>query len=144
MFSVLLLISLTTCAIMTGLVVFVNWVHYPAFMFIEKQKFIHFHRFHSTRTGIIAGIFMPIELISGLLIPLLAENNLILSLSLASAILVLYIWFETVFRVIPVHNKLSINPNNILIQLLVKTNNARTYSWILRLLLLLLIAIMIT
>lgn len=140
-FTLALLVSVASCGYMTGLVVFVQLVHYPTFLFVDKSKGAAFHNFHTQFTGFAVGLPMVAELIAAFIMIIYAPDTLYLALSILSAVLLLIVWLETGLRVIPVHNKLQQNAlkDDELINKLIKSNRIRTYSWTARFLLLLLI-----
>ncbi|MCC5933728.1 MAG: hypothetical protein LAT75_12710 [Candidatus Cyclonatronum sp.] len=137
-FLSLLLLNLVSCAFMCGLTTFVQLVHYPGFVFADSQSGTVFHDFHSGRTALVAGVPMLAELFSGIALITLSFGSSLFWAFVLSGVLLAYIWGETAFRVIPVHNKMSITGahNAQLVQRLSRANLPRTLAWNLRVLLL--------
>ena len=138
MFEILLWLSFAANSIMTGLVLFVHFVHYPAFKFVPIDRAKEFHNFHTARTGYIVIIPMLMELFSGLLMIFFAPTISTMVISIMLGLLVLLIWYETFFRVIPIHEKIAsegVNCNSIVTKL-VEANRVRTNYWVLRFILL--------
>ncbi|MCH8569650.1 MAG: hypothetical protein LAT67_15355 [Balneolales bacterium] len=141
LFLLTALTSFAACAFMTGLVVFVEWVHYPGFRFANPETGGKFHSFHSRRTGYIVGFPMLTELVSAFAMLYFAwqlgSTYLIFS-SAVSALLVCAIWADTAIRVIPAHGGVQQTGMKDLaaVDRLVKSNRLRTFLWLFRFLLL--------
>lgn len=128
---------------MTGLVVFVEIVHYPSFHYVDKTQGQDFHRFHTRSTGYVVGGPMLLEMAGGALLPFIGmaagvPQPLQTGAWISFALLVA-VWAETGFRVIPRHNILQRNGffNEETIAALVRSNRRRTLYWGLRFLVLL-------
>lgn len=145
LFALLLLVTTAACGFMTGLVVFVDIVHYPSFHYADKERGHEFHRFHTKYTGYVVGAPMLLEMAAGALLPFAATwaelPLLVQAVSWVSFALLIGIWAETGFRVIPKHNALQQNGlhDKNRIQELVRSNRYRTLMWGVRFLLLLFI-----
>lgn len=125
----ILVIHALVCAFMTGLIWLIQLVHYPSFQFVNKQNFLEFHSFHSTRITWIVGPMMLLELITAAYLLMTAEAKGILILNL---VLLIMIWLSTAFLSVPLHNQLASGFNSEIIQKLVVTNWPRTVLWTLR------------
>lgn len=138
-FTLSLLVSVATSGYMTGLVVFVQLVHYPAFHYIDKSRAQAFHNFHTTNTGYAVGLPMVAELVAAVCLIVFAPDLTMVIYSVVAAFLLLLIWLETGLRVIPVHNRLARGgmENDDTISKLIQSNRNRTFLWGLRFLLLL-------
>jgi hypothetical protein len=121
-----LLISLVASAIMTGIIVFVHWVHYPGFALIAPETFPEYHRRHSTATTWIVMPVMLVEAATGLLLlwmlPLGAAN-------VAQGLLVLAVWLSTFCVQVPQHQRLSAGHDARTIGQLVRWNLLRVGLW---------------
>ncbi len=120
--------TIFTTIFMTGLIWFVQIVHYPLFEKVGKEVFVEYEKTHTQWTGYVVAPIMVAEF---------AFTSLwlyqIQSLALLIAfILLLVIWASTFFIQVPLHGRLSKNYNVELIQKLVKTNWIRTIAWTLK------------
>lgn len=120
---------------MTGLIWFVQVVHYPFLGFTRGNTLAA--QFHQTRTGWVVVPVMILELGTGVL--LLGStwvtqygNYLFLNLGL-----LLLTWAVTILKMIPLHRKLMENMDESIIRTLVEVNWVRTGLWTARALILL-------
>ncbi len=111
---------------MTGLIWYVQLVHYPSFRFLNEENFAKFHKHHSVRTGIIVMPVMSIELSTS---GVLAWMEGWTTLNAFGFYLVILIWLSTFFLSVPKHNALKHGKVDSLIDGLVKTNWFRTVLW---------------
>ena len=63
--SICLLINLAATWYMTGLIWFVQFVHYPLFADVEAEQFTTYHKRHMDTTGWAVGPAMMVEMFSG-------------------------------------------------------------------------------
>ena len=131
--NIVFMFHFISTSIMVGVIWIIQLVHYPTFLFIDKQKYFNFQKFHMSKVSYIVMPAMTVELFSGIYILLysenLIENNLFL---LAFSFLVLN-WVITGLVFVKIHNSLLIEYNMQTILLLVKLNWIRTTLWSLRL-----------
>ncbi|AXJ02539.1 hypothetical protein CYPRO_3306 [Cyclonatronum proteinivorum] len=136
--TVVLLLNVVFCAFMCGLTTFVHVVHYPAFHFIPPGSGPDFHDFHTSKTAFVVAFPMLAELGLTVALTVLSAGTIWFWVSLLSAALLAFVWYETAFRVIPVHNRLSgtgrFNTQNV--AQLCRSNWRRTLAWNIRLLVL--------
>jgi len=147
----LFLIQLLATAMMTGIIWFVQIVHYPLFRKIPPDGFTAYEQSHTARTGWVVAPLMLLELgsaaslylpllfprflpqflpgLNGGALPPLAINPLYLS---ALACLIL-IWASTFLLQVPLHVILEQHPDIHSMDRLVTTNWIRTLLWTLRL-----------
>ncbi len=122
---------------MTGLIWFVQIVHYPLFHRIPSASFVPYEHAHTTRTGWVVGPVMLAELASAaaLLVfsPQLRQSPVFWT---ATALLAL-IWISTAALQIPLHRRLSSSREPSVVAALVRTNWLRTIAWTFRSVLLL-------
>jgi len=127
--TLILLINFSATLFMTGLVWFVQIVHYPLFQKITTD-FVAYELLHTRLTGRITAPLMLVELAATLLMwwywPSYYVLNLILSF------LLLLIWISTFFIQIPLHNKLCKAFNIEQCRRLSNTNWIRTIAWTLK------------
>ncbi len=138
---VLFLAQLAATLFMTGLIWFVQIVHYPLFAELaperqsvavdeagERQSFTRYIRLHGNRTSLVVGPPMLLELTTALLAlaPTLRPTFLTLPAAITSVALVLLIWASTAFLQIPLHNQLGREHSTHAIRRLVLTNWLRT------------------
>lgn len=122
-------IQTLSCLSMTSVIWLVQVNHYPAFRYIDKEKFQEFARFHvSSITGVVAPL-MIIEFISGILLIILLPKSFAYILNFIG---ILIIWTSTQFLSIPCHNRLVDGFDSVSIERLIKTNWIRTITWSIR------------
>ena len=126
------LINLVISFIATGLISTIQLVHYPSMKFIPKDKFKDFHTFHSQKISILAVPIMVIELVTSFLLFYRNTNNAYNDFVLINFIIIILIWASTFLLQVPIHNTLSMNKNEKLLDRLILTNWIRTILWTLR------------
>lgn len=129
--SLLLTIHVFSCCFMTGLIWFVQIVHYPLMLRV-RDGFEAYERAHMNRTTFVVLPAMFAELITGALLwrTPLAETHRA-ALIAASALLAL-IWASTFAIQSPTHAKLAGGWDEKNIQFLVVSNWFRTIAWTVR------------
>ena len=120
---------------MVGVCLITQFVTYPSFIEIETSRFKSFHKKYSHTMFFIAGPTMIIEAISSFFLVIDSFNYI----SLVSFFFLILVWILTFFKIVPVHNRISINPKINLFEKLIQLNLIRTIFWILKFLSLLLI-----
>jgi hypothetical protein len=135
----LFLIQILATAMMTGIIWFVQIVHYPLFGKIPREGFTAYERSHTVRTGWVVAPLMLVELGSAvvLLFPrLFGGSGLPLSgdpLYLAALGCLILIWASTFILQVPLHCHLEQTPDIHSMDRLVSTNWIRTLLWSVRL-----------
>ena len=114
---------------MTGLIWFVQVVHYPLMSRVGQGAFIAYERAHTRRTTWVTMPAMLGELATGLWLLLRHSDS---GLLWANMILLSLIWMSTFFIQVPLHNRLSRQFNSSHHRLLVQSNWIRTVLWTLR------------
>lgn len=122
----LFILNLGSSLFMTGLIWYVQLVHYPSFLYVEEDRFPEFHAMHSRFTGLIVGPVMLTELGTSFF---LFINNSWLGYQAIGFYLVVLIWFSTAFLSVPSHSILSDDKSESEINKLVSTNWVRTVLW---------------
>ena len=120
-------------AMMTGIIWFVQIVHYPLFLRIPPEGFVAYEQLHTVRTGSVVAPLMLLELGTALLPLLLRLPGATHPLYLAAVGVLLLVWASTFLVQVPLHRLLSTRPDTAAMLLLVTTNWIRTLLWTLRL-----------
>ena len=115
------------CFFMTGIIWLIQLVHYPAFKFIDENKFKEFHSFHSSKITYIVAPVMALELLTAFALCWLSQ-----AVYIWNFILVLVLWALTGFVSVPLHNSLAGNYDLKKVNQLVNTNWFRTAIWTFR------------
>ncbi|WP_263381793.1 hypothetical protein [Granulicella arctica] len=130
--------QLVTTLFMTGLIWFVQIVHYPLFAEIGPYQLTRYENLHATRTSWVVFPPMLIELLTtfAALYPPLRPAFLTSHQAIALAALILIIWITTAIGHVPLHTKIghseairSRQSDVPLISLLVRLNWLRTLAW---------------
>lgn len=124
----LIIINFALSCYLLGLILTIQMVHYPAFIYVDRKMFNKFHLFHVRRISLIVMIPMGAEFLASSALFFLYP-----SITHAALFgLVVLIWLSTAFLSVPRHNKLSEHKNPKIISELVLTNWPRTIFWISR------------
>ncbi len=114
---------------MTGLIWFVQVVHYPLFAAVPEGHLRDYEIEHARRT---TRVVMPV-----MLIELATAIGLLWSdptpVTILGAILLGVIWASTAFLQVPLHGRLARTGHADLVDMLVRSNWVRTIGWSLRL-----------
>ena len=139
----LFLIQILATAMMTGIIWFVQVVHYPLFPRIPSDGFVAYEQSHTLRTGLVVAPLMIVELATALLLVLLSlpgvtpgnwDFPIVRSpLYLAALGCLILIWVSTFLIQVPLHGILERTPDEKTMALLVATNWIRTILWSIRL-----------
>jgi fatty acid desaturase len=116
---------------MTGLIWFVQVVHYPLFGKVGQEVFSYYENVHKTLTTAIVAPVMLIELATSIAL-LFLLGPFQKSFIVGNLVLLAVIWLSTAFIQVPLHGKLSGGFDLIQHQRLVDTNWIRTISWTIR------------
>lgn len=127
------LIHLSSTSFMCGLIWFVQLVHYPTFIFVNKDDFTEFEKFHCDRTSLVVVPAMLAELLSAFYIFINGNPNELFIISLIPLGL---IWLSTFIIQTRQHQILISGYSLDSIKDLVKYNWIRTFLWTTRLILL--------
>lgn len=118
-----------------GIIWVIQTIHYSLFNLVEKDKFEEYISKHSLRITFIVGPLMIVELFTGVMLFLNPSKYMPYNFATIGLLLILLIWFSTVFIQSPLFFKLSKGFSNELHKKLVKTNWIRTICWTLRVIL---------
>lgn len=116
---------------MTGLIWFVQVVHYPLMGAVGSSGFAAYHAAHSRLTTLVVGPLMLVEAACAVWIAL-ERPSTVASVGVA---LLAVVWGATSFVSVPRHNLLAAGFDAAVIDGLVATNWIRTIAWTLRALL---------
>jgi hypothetical protein len=129
----LLALNLAITGFMTGLIWFVQLVHYPIFAKVPPADFPAFHHFHTLQTAQLTAVAMLLELLAALALFAVSWPKWGMWLVLMAFLLLLAIWAATFFHFIPLHGALARQYSPQLVVQLVSGNWWRTWAWTLRL-----------
>ncbi len=125
----ILLTNAAATLMMTGLIWFVQIVHYPLFGQVGKSGFVSYEASHSSLTTLVVMPLMLIELLTTLLLVVQKPAGAPAIWPLAGVALVGVIWLTTFFLSVPQHNILSRGFDEQAHRTLVVTNWIRTGAW---------------
>jgi hypothetical protein len=128
----LLLVHLAATGLMTGLIWFVQVVHYPLFAAVPADEFAAYERAHVSRTGALVGPIMLAEAASVAGILLLAPAGVPRWMAWAGLAMLAVLWISTFAVQVPLHRRLESGHDADVIRRLVLTNWLRTVFWSMR------------
>ena len=140
----LLVLHVAATLFMTGLVWFVQIVHYPLLHRVGTAGFSRYELEHTRRTSPVVAPMMLFELGSGVWLALAPPVGVQSALLLANAVLLAIIWGSTFVLQSPLHRSLASGLAAGSVDRLVSTNWIRTASWSVRSVLLLLVLLPMT
>jgi hypothetical protein len=133
----LLLIHAAATLAMLGVILVVQWVHYPLFRLVGPDRYPTYQAEHMRRiTGIVAPL-MSTELLTAALLVATPPSGVPSEAAWIGLGLVLLIWGTTGLVQVPLHRRLSDRFDAAVHRRLVRTNWIRTVAWGLRALLVL-------
>ncbi|MCB0341515.1 MAG: hypothetical protein H6626_03440 [Pseudobdellovibrionaceae bacterium] len=115
---------------MTGIIWFIQRVHYPLMAVVPEEQFVEYENRHTRLTGPVVAPVMVLELLTGLLLLWMAPfgGTHYRWLLLASMLLVM-VWLVTFGVSVPLHKRLSHSFEIRAHSKLVSTNWVRTLAW---------------
>ncbi|MFN0057603.1 MAG: hypothetical protein ACKVX7_04030 [Planctomycetota bacterium] len=128
----LLLAHLAATLFMTGLIWFVQVVHYPLFPGNGETEFANYHRRHAGLTTWVVGPPMLIEGATALLLFWYRPAQVAAWQLWTGMTLLAVIWLSTALLQVPCHEALSRGFDSLVHERLVQTNWLRTAAWTLR------------
>lgn len=120
-----ILFLLIISAFMTGVIWIIQLIHYPAFGYIDQQKWAQFHEMHVRGITPVVAPLMVVELVLSFYWVYTDQDPL----TITNFLLVLILWASTFLIQVPIHNKLENKQSQILINKLCQTNWVRTLTW---------------
>jgi hypothetical protein len=121
----LLLANAAATFFMTGLIWFVQIVHYPLFARVGAGAFSDYERDHARRTGWVVAVPMLVELAVAIATVLVLGG----ALAWVGLALLVVVWLSTGLLQIPAHRRLHRGFNAVTHSWLVTTNWVRTVAW---------------
>lgn len=134
------LIHLAATASMTGIIWFVQVVHYPLFAAVGPEHFAAYERWNTARTTWVVAPLMLLELGAALALLFAPPRGIPFSVTLTGFLLLAGIWISTALLQVPEHAILEGGYDAAAQSRLVLTNWIRTTLWTLRTLLALFVA----
>lgn len=116
---------------MTGLIWFIQLVHYPAYRQVNAD-FRAFQFRSPVRTGLVVGPLMCTELGTALLLLWRQPPGVASSALWAGAALIALCWASTLLLQVPIHLRLTMKRDGKTIERLIRTNWLRTITWTIR------------
>ena len=117
---------------MTGVIWFVQIVHYPLFGMVGPKGFVAYSEAHSRRTGYVVGPPMLIEAATAVALLLYRPPEVPVALVWVGAILLAVVWTSTALLQVPRHRQFVSGFDDRAHRALVATNWVRTLAWTLR------------
>lgn len=117
---------------MTGLIWFVQIVHYPLFSRVAESGFCAYERAHQARTTLVVGPMMLLEAVTAVWLVFLvdaADGAGARALTLMGVGLLLLIWLSTALAQVPAHRQLESGFDARAHRRLVRSNWLRTTAW---------------
>ena len=114
---------------MTGLIWFVQVVHYPLHAHVGQKTFLHYQHLHMNWTGYVVGPAMLVELASTLYFLFNPVHGIPYQAFVTGAVLLFIIWGSTGLLQVPFHNSLLQSFSASAHQKLVLSNWVRTIAW---------------
>ena len=127
--ALLLLLHAASSLAMTGLIWFVQLVHYPLFPYAAAGDFPAFAREHQRRTGWVVGPLMLLEAATATWLLFSPIGAAALRLAWLGWALLASIWLSTAFVQVPLHRRLSSRFDPRTVRRLVLSNWWRTVAW---------------
>lgn len=137
MMTTVMAVSMVASMLMTGLVWFVQVVHYPLFAQVGRKDFVTYAALHSRLTSIVVMPLMLVELATAVILLINPPALLTGPAALLQFGLVLFVWISTFAVQVPLHRRLGQGFDKDTVSRLVSTNWVRTALWSARSLLLL-------
>ncbi len=128
----LILVHLAATLFMTGIIWFVQIVHYPLFVSIGSLEFPEYEQRHASRTTWVVAPPMLVEGVSALLLCWFQPQPVSTWQLWAGLALVCVIWFSTAVLQVPCHEALARGADPAIQHRLTSTNWIRTAAWSLR------------
>lgn len=126
--TTLLVHAISTCA-MTGLIWFVQIVHYPLMGTVGSSGYEHYQDAHMKRTTWVVAPLMLTELASAVALLFVLDVTI---WTIAGLIMLILIWVSTAALQVPAHNRMLKGFDEHAHRRLVGTNWIRTLLWTLR------------
>ena len=125
----LLLLNAAAVLTMTGVIWFVQLVHYPLFAVVGAREWEAYHREHSRRTTWVVMAPMVLDLATSLALVAVAPAGMDSGLAAAGALAAVVSWVATGILAVPAHRRLGKSWHAGTGRRLTRTNWVRTLAW---------------
>lgn len=125
----LVLLNLASTLYMTGLIWFVQVVHYPLFRGVGETEFTAYAQSHVRLTGWVVGPMMLVEAATTVALLVYRPAAIGFGSAAAGAVILAIIWASTAFWQVPRHQRLGGGFDPSAHTSLVVTNWLRTIGW---------------
>jgi hypothetical protein len=127
--SLILLLCLASTLFMTGVIAFVDRVHYPLFENVGIEGFRKYHREHTRRTTYVVIAPMVVELLASVWLVIRVPKGVSPALMVAGLALAVGTWGVTFLGSVPMHDRLANGFDTAAHRTLVRTNALRAICW---------------
>ncbi|MBI1302475.1 MAG: hypothetical protein GC172_01615 [Phycisphaera sp.] len=127
--SAIVVVHACATLFMTGLIWFVQVVHYPLFARVGAEGFTAYSDAHQRLTTLVVGPAMLIEATTAALLVFMRPPAVSPALLWAGLALLGAIWLSTAFVQVPLHGRLAAGFSSEACHALVSTNWIRTVAW---------------
>ena len=124
-----LLVNAAATFFMTGLIWFVQIVHYPLFAAVGSTDFPAYSRLHQSLTTLVVGPPMLVEAVTAGILVVSRPSGVSAWLAWTGLALVAAIWLSTALLQVPAHGRLASGFSAETGAFLVSTNWIRTIAW---------------
>ena len=114
---------------MTGLIWFVQLVHYPLFACVDRRGFAEFERLHQARTTWVVAPLMLTELATAVALVRTPPGEAWAAWTWTGLALVGFLWATTALVQVPLHKRLDAGWDAAAHRALVRSNWWRTAGW---------------
>ena len=128
----LLLVHAAATLAMFGVILMVQWVHYPLFRHVGTEQYTTYQAEHMRRITWIVAPLMGTELVTAVLLGAAPPPGVPAGAAGVGLALVLLIWGTTGLVQVPLHRRLTDGFDPAVHRRLVRTNWLRTVAWGLR------------
>lgn len=125
----ILLVQAAATLFMTGLIWFVQVVHYPLYGRVGREEFVGYENEHAALTTLVVAPVMLVELLAAAWLVVDCPEPVPRWTTWLGAGLVAIIWASTAFLQVPAHSALSLGYQPEAHARLVSTNWIRTAAW---------------
>jgi hypothetical protein len=132
MSNLLLVVNAALAFTLVGLILTVQYVHYPAFGDVGPMEWSRFHALHEQRITWVVGPLMLAEAIAAALLVVWRPEGLPPWAAWTAGGLVAVAWLDTAMWAVPLHGRLSEAFDPALLTQLLRANAVRTAAWVAR------------
>lgn len=127
--SVLATVHAVSTLFMTGVIWFVQVVHYPLMAAVGRTDFRAYEALHQRRTGWVVGPAMLVELAAAIGLVVAASGAAAAQASRLGLALLVVIWVATAAGAMPAHRRLAAGFSAAGLRRLLRVNWVRTAAW---------------